>query len=208
MRTVVRSATPGLQANGAGALTKAGFKSGRLIVSTLAVLWLATACQPGEYDKTDHPVRTSEAFGLRFHYPADLYLARFERDQGESPRLSIVLVEDLPINVAYVHGRATELMEGPPMITIDVYENPDALAVDDWFRDRTNWASRAFDVRTGVAGSREYLEYRWDGLYAGRSVVFSSNAYVYVLSVTWLDASDRLPAVFDRLLDSRDPASP
>lgn len=163
---------------------------------------VANGCDAVKDDEFRLAYHDAREVGLRFGYPADLYLARVDRAAGEVPRVSIVLVENLPTSVAYVRGTATEPMEGPPMITIDVYENPGALSVNDWFRDRTNWGSRARELRTTVAGGRALLEYRWDGLYAGRTAMIAGDGYVYVLSVTWVSEGDRLPAIFDALLSS------
>jgi len=179
-----------------------GCRIWRRFLVTFILAALANGCGGVKDEENKLAYHDAREVGLRFGYPADLYLARVDRAVGEAPRISMVLLENLPTNVAYVRGTATEPMEGPPMITIDVYENAEALSVYDWFRDRTNWGSQARELRTTVAGGRELLEYRWDGLYAGRTAMIAGDDYIYVLSVTWVSEDDRLPAIYDSLLAS------
>jgi len=170
------------------------------ILAALALAGLSAGCHSAKSGAPSVYEHDVAEFSIRFQYPADLYVVRFDREPGDVPVLSIVLVENQPMNVSYINGSTTEPMEAPPMMTIDVYENPEALTAETWLQERTNWGSGALDVGTEYAGGKEYLGYRWDGLYAGKSAILVDHGYLLVLSVSWVSDSDRLPEVFDSIL--------
>ena len=137
-------------------------------------------------------------YGLAFRYPARLYL---QDKQGDgAPLLSLVLIEDEPLHRALLAGTVTEPMESPPMITVDVYANPESLGAAEWIGGQTNWIVADKHPEWLEAGGQSYLVFHWDGLYAGRSAVHAGPGLVYVFSVSWISEQDQLVADFADLL--------
>ena len=139
---------------------------------------------------------------LSFTYDAELFLLERSEVAGNASRLAIVLVEDEPMNRAYLNGTLTAPMDGPPMITIDVYDNPDELSAAEWVAEHTNWILRDKAPELVEVGGRSFLFYFWDGLYAGKSAITVHDDTIAVFSVTWISEDDALVSQFSDLLSS------
>ncbi|RJQ36329.1 hypothetical protein C4552_03515 [Candidatus Parcubacteria bacterium] len=135
----------------------------------------------------------SASHGFSFQYPKGYYLK--ENADG------VVLIEDTQANRDYLEGRASGQSEGPTSITIDVYANPNNLAPDAWLQQSTNWIKNFPQTPVGrTVSGISGLEYRWDGLYAGKSVIVSYGNNAYVFSVTWITDKDMILEDFDTIL--------
>lgn len=141
---------------------------------------------------------TSEKFGISFSYPNAYVLTEREVGNGERGHYAIVLtrVNDMPV---------PENGEGPPTITLDIFQNNlDKLTLDAWLTG-TNFsnfklgngqkASTTVDGTTGV-------RYDWSGLYEANSVVFLHRDNVVMVSGTYLNPADAIVSDFEDVLAS------
>jgi hypothetical protein len=139
--------------------------------------------------------------GVSFTVPEGLYLQEVSRP-GEVPPLSVVLVEDTRGNRDVLDGKSETAREGPPSITVDVYENPEGLPAQDWLQRDTNWTvANSSSTAVAVAGV-EGVTFSWSGLYEGKSVVLATDSRAYVIAVSWLPPDDHLVEHFEEVLDS------
>lgn len=176
-------------------------------MSILRVSWLSVpsflvllvACGADMDDPAAARYR-SERYDFAFTYPARLHL--HEKTGDFAPLLSLALVEDTPAHRDILAGRPSELTEAPPMITVDVYANPDGLDPADWVAAHSNWilADKQPEMRRIV--DLDYLIYHWDGLYAGQSAIHATPPWMYVFSVSWITPEDPLRADYDTLLET------
>ena len=138
---------------------------------------------------------------ISFTYPSDLYLKEVSR-VGESPELSVVLVEDTKENRDVIEGRADTPREGPISITVEIYENDDDLEAREWMTQSTNWTIANSSATPATVGGEEGVMYTWSGLYEGKSIVISKNSKVYVFTVTWMTEEDELLKDFNEIINS------
>ena len=93
-------------------------------------------------------------------------------------------------------------MEGPPMITIDVYDEAQAPTAEAWIAQSTNWILVDKPQEHVQVDGIDGVLFYWDGLYAGKSAVVLHHNRAYVFSVNWLTTEDRLLADYEQLLSS------
>ena len=153
--------------------------------------------QPGGISE-DLRTYQSEVYGFSFSYPDAYTLSEQEVGTGERSHYSVVLTQtrDLP---------PPENGEGPPTISVDVYQNNiDWLSLIDWLT-RTNFSnfklSNGTYASTSVSGV-EAVRYRWSGLYEGYTVAFSHRDSIVAVSGTYLTPSDAIVEDFESVLSS------
>lgn len=136
---------------------------------------------------------------LAFRYP-DTYLLE-ERDLGNAERrhYSITLAQKAALP-APIGG------EGPPTITIDLYQNDlDSLSTDTWIRASNDshfkLSRNGLIASTAIAGNPA-RSYGWDGLYSGRTIAIARPDYIYAFSVTSLTPEDAILDDFRSLLQT------
>ena len=137
---------------------------------------------PPQDDTT--PSYSSAEYGISFSYPEGYVLT--EKDlPGSAQRkhhvITLMRSADLPL---------PEAGEGPPSITIDVYQNNlDSLSTEAWVRNSSQSNFKMGDGRlasTTVSGLPA-LSYRWSGLYEGTTIALAQPRWVYALTVTYLE---------------------
>jgi hypothetical protein len=145
----------------------------------------------------------NSAYGISFEYPSGYYL-RERSNVGAPgyPQLSLVLVQDTPMNRDILDGKATEAMEGPTSITVDAYQNPKKISVRDWAENEADWRVEMKNSKTVVVSGKEGFSFEWDGLYRGKSILLANGEKIYVFTVTWLTPEDQIIKDFDMVLDT------
>lgn len=174
---------------------------GIIAIAAYIVMQPKKAPPIGDYVPTEPAMVTYATSSLSFAYP-ETYV-REERDapgSGLRKRHTIVLME----SDAAAH--IPEGGEGPTSITIDAFQNNlDRQTVEAWIR---NTSLSNFKLSTDEAltpttiGGRDGYSYTWDGLYRGESHVVSAGDDIYMFTVTWMSADDRIRQDFKELLQS------
>lgn len=170
-----------------------------LVGAGLYVVLRQETPQPGEGPRADSLRYESSQYGISFTYPSGYTLD--ERSvPGSGERLHHVITltrtEDLPL---------PENGEGPPAITIDIYQNDlDKLSTEQWIR---NTSASNFKLGDGTLASTTIsgwpaLSYRWSGLYEGTTIVQARTAWVYAFSVTYLEMGADIIQDFVAIRDS------
>ena len=117
---------------------------------------------------------------------------------GNAEREHYVIIltrrEDLP---------APENGEGPPTISFDLYQNNlDKTSLVDWVKGTNNSNFKLSDgtyTSTTVAGVPA-MEYSWDGLYRGDSVVFLHKDRVIMVTGMYLQPTDAIREDFEKII--------
>jgi len=99
--------------------------------------------------------------------------------------------------------------EGPPMITIMVFENPDNLSPEEWiakYPRRANYDPQQdgqwVTLTHSTVGGLDVVRYRPLGLYDNDAVVATQNGYAYLLIGSYSYPQDPIRTDFLYLLDS------
>jgi hypothetical protein len=136
--------------------------------------------------------------GVQFQYPDRYELS--SRTEGNAERQWDTLVL-LPKNYT-----APQYGEGPPTISMSVFQNPEGLSAAEWVRgdERSNWKLIVDDraSTTTTVGGLPALWYHFSGLYETDSVAVSANGKIFLFSVGWLEPQDQTRTDFQTLLKS------
>jgi hypothetical protein len=92
--------------------------------------------------------------------------------------------------------------EAPPALTIDIFAVKPPPSLEAWLKTerRSNANLQVGTFSLTKAGGQQAVQYIWDGLYRGESTAVYYGGRVYIFSVTYLDAKDRIRADYFRLL--------
>lgn len=139
---------------------------------------------------------SSDKYGMSFKYPT--YYHREERSvgNGEREQYTIVLMEDTEENRALREGRNNAPREGPPTITINVYQNNlDNLSLTDWLT-KTNASNFKLSVdgkySSATISGREAISYQHSGLYETDVVAFRHGDWLIAWSTQYLAPEDAI----------------
>jgi len=136
----------------------------------------------------------SQGFSLR--YPEG-YVQVEPKEAGEL-KVSFSLTEEWEAFLA-----APEAQEGPPAVTVEIFQNPENLPTVEWAagEKRSNLTAGTGDyVQVEVQG-KAGIAYGWPGLHDGLSVALADRGLVYVISVTYLTLEDRIVRDFPLFLE-------
>ncbi len=147
-------------------------------------------------DGPDAKEYSSTEYGISFPYPIGYTLMEYDEGNAERMMHSIVMVDE-----AYVNSPGTE---GPPALTMTIFENPEDQSIEDWIKGNSysNYKlSRDETLEPGMVDGKPALFYTYDGLYASAAVVTAHNGRIYMFTVGWLDTEDRIRIDFSSILD-------
>ncbi|MBI4079753.1 hypothetical protein HY414_00805 [Candidatus Kaiserbacteria bacterium] len=141
-------------------------------------------------------------YGISFEYPRTYLLREKEVGDAERRHYSIVLADAEALRNLPQNG------EGPPAITIDVFQNNlDQLSIEEWVRGMSfsnyKLSPDGLIASTSVAGVPA-LSYTWDGLYRGLSSVFAHKDNILMFSVSFFSLDDQILTDFNRVLSGLD----
>jgi hypothetical protein len=141
----------------------------------------------------------SAEYGITFSYPESYVLSEMDTP-GSGMRkhhvITLMRKVDLP---PPVNG------EGPPAITIEMYQNDlDKQTTEQWIRNTSasNWKLGEGNLTEITVAGLPALSYRWSGLYEGTSIVHAGPRWVYVFSVTYLEMGSDIIQDFVAIRDS------
>jgi hypothetical protein len=154
---------------------------GTRFLTVLAVLVLGAGiyfyvagflADPNNNNQQNTPISTdatysSDKYGISFSYPASYQLTEVDAEGSALREHHTIVLQrktDLPV---------PEGGEGPPAITIDIYQNNlDNRTTEDWIRgdSRSNFKLGDGTLSKVVVDDKDALSYRWSGLYEGTTV--------------------------------------
>lgn len=170
-----------------------------LLVGGLYFAWQRPAPQNNGQNSAALEQYLSVKYGLSFSYPTSYVLSEMDAPGSgmrEHHAITLTRKEDLPLPV---DG------EGPPMITVDIYQNNlDKQTTEQWIR---NTSASNFKLGEGRLASLTVsglpaLSYRWSGLYEGTTIVTAQPNWVYVFTVTYLEMGAPIVQDFVAIRDS------
>lgn len=169
-----------------------------VIVSDTTTVPMPATAPGGETEQSQRLTFTSDKYGISFSYPATYELSEINTGSGQREQHSIVLQRsvDLP---------APEGGEGPPSITIDIYQNDlDSQTTEDWIRNtsQSNFKLGDMTLRPTTIDGKAALSYRWSGLYEGTTIAIAQPDWVYAFNVMYLEMGDDIVQDFVAVRES------
>jgi hypothetical protein len=127
---------------------------------------------------------SNPAYGISFTYP-EKYLLEERDAPGSAMRahhvITLINKSDLPL---------PEAGEGPPAITIDIYQNNlDSQTAEGWARNtsESNFKLGEGRIASTTIGSFPAISYRWSGLYEGTTIALARQNWIYAFTVTYME---------------------
>lgn len=176
-----------------------------IVVASIGYMVMRTPVNSTENPNTQEEPRivlasySSEKYGISFVYPDSYVLAEMDAaGSGEREHHIITLMRrtDLP---------APEGGEGPPAITIEMFQNNlDNQTTEGWIRNtsQSNFKLGEGTLASTTISGQPALSYRWSGLYEGTTIVTSKPQWVYAFTVTYLEMGAPIIQDFVQIRDS------
>ena len=141
---------------------------------------------------------TNNTYGLSFSYTDSYILDEEEVGNGERSHYTITLS---PKSAFPLPAGG----EGPPTITIDVYQNNlGNLSLDSWLRN-TNFSNFKLSdgkyTDTTISGSPA-VRYHWSGLYEANTLAFIHKKSIIAISGMYLSQNDEVVKDFNSVVSS------
>jgi hypothetical protein len=133
---------------------------------------------------------------LSFEYDDSAYVLT-----ENPPRVTLTLKEDFES----VQKGERAGGEGPPMIVIERFDNPNNPGPLEWaeqYPQLSNYNLKMGGVSNTTVASFPGIRYQADGLYPSRNVIFSDGRRIFYLHGQYLDQNSRLYRDFDKIVDS------
>lgn len=175
-----------------------------IVFAVLILIAGALAFVYGEKPESVKEAQFFKDFGVSFSYPGNYFIGIKQSLSGEREQHTIVLAEDTPENRRVFAGEEPG-REGPPTITISIYQNNLDSYTAKSFVEGTSFSN--FKLSDGVTkevlvGGEPGLRYRATGLYENVNVVVARSDYVYMFTAFYLTPEDKILSDFDKLLDT------
>ena len=134
--------------------------------------------------------------GVSFSYPTNYGLSSHHEGNAERGWDVLVLLPK-----GYVPPKDGE---GPPTISMSVFDNPEGTALDKWVTgdSRSNWKLAAQNGGLGslTVGGEPALAYKYSGLYETDAVAVMHKGKVFLFQAGWMTPQDTIRSDFLNLL--------
>ena len=144
---------------------------------------------------------SSDELGLSFDYPAS-YTLETQADGNEERSWTTLIMVETSILEEY---EASGAMEGPPAITVQVFDNVEEYELEEWITTTSysNYKLATDEVLLqGEVGGEPARAYAYSGLYENNSIVVAHEGRIYMFTVSWLTQDDQNINDFGNLLES------
>lgn len=95
--------------------------------------------------------------------------------------------------------------EGPPTITLSVFENPDNRSPASWAETNPNYSNVSLmrgDFESATVGGEEAIHYLVDGLYLTKTYVVSHGEFIYLIAGSYLEEGSLIHEDFRPFVES------
>jgi len=143
---------------------------------------------PTETPPAGGVIYESSSTGFSFAYPDTYVLVRAPESSELLEGVTLMIKSDYEELEA-----STEPREGPPSITVMVYNNALGASPSQWVMAQpqlSNYGVATSDVLPTLVSGMEAVRYSWSGLYQGESVAVSHQNRIYIFSASWLTPED------------------
>jgi hypothetical protein len=141
-------------------------------------------------------VYDSSTDGLSFSYPSSYKL--------DEHQLDITTMKGKYLTLTPKNVQVPQDSEGPPGLTVEIFENPRNTALADWLKEITSGTPPVEGASTtsiAVAGEPG-IKYQATGLYESDNVATKHGTHIYVFSASWLTRQDQTLRDLDTLLST------
>lgn len=101
--------------------------------------------------------------------------------------------------------------EGPPMITVSIFKNPNNLSLNAWAESNksySNYGMKDGEPATLTISNANAIRYKSDGLYQADNVVIGNAGLIYLVSCAYVDELSSMHKDFLELLGSIEISDP
>jgi hypothetical protein len=165
-----------------------------LVVGIVAILALVGAFH--YYKRSQQVVTPTEAVtsivysnvadGVTFSYPSTYALETHELDiEGMKGKYLTLTPADIEL---------PDAGEGPPGITIEIFENKKRISLEKWLESNTHGTSALashWKPDEQVVGGEKGITYTASGLYESDNIAVSHGEKIYVFSASWATRDDQ-----------------
>jgi hypothetical protein len=149
----------------------------------------------------DRPLKTfyNPTYGIALNYP-DNYEVLEHDVSGEGTKHHEIIIGDKTML-----ANAPKNGEGPPVMMIDIFDNPGNSTAEKWVKSTSNsnfQPSSDSLLATTTIASENAVAYVWVGLYRGTSIVFTHKKSIYMLSVMYNSPDDQIRKDFAEVASS------
>jgi hypothetical protein len=146
------------------------------------------------------PLKTfyNPTYGIALNYP-DNYAVQEHDATGAQKHHSIIIGDKTALSNPPANS------EGPPAMTIDIYDNPTHQTPEKWIKNNSfsNYKlSQNTTLATTTVATIPAFAYPWDGLYRSTSIVFPQKDKIYMLSVGYNSPDDQIRKDFAEVVAS------
>lgn len=140
----------------------------------------------------------NQVLGLSFSYPSRYKLTEREVGNAERGHYQIMLA------MSETPSEPEIPREGPPAITIDIYQNNlDRQSLTDWLdTNDSNYKQAISPLASTTIVGQEAVRYTWDGLYRGDTTAFVYGSNIFAFTVTYLGVEDQIRNDYQAVLSS------
>jgi hypothetical protein len=158
------------------------------------------------HDVRPEKTYTNESFGFSFRYPEN-YVLEDRGNIGTGHRgHHVIILTDSAVGAVPEdsEGLVPSAAEGPPAITIDIFQNLEAYDALTWVKGSNDSNYKLGDGTHEAANvdGVPAIAYRASGLYESNNVVFTEGDAIYKFSVTWLTVEDKIRNDYAGILDT------
>src|SRR3989344_9293164 len=142
---------------------------------------------------------SNATYGISFTYPEGYVIGEVEAPGSE------IHTHHSIVSMQKEHLPLPENGEGPPAITIDIYQNDiDHQGTEEWIRNtsESNFKLSEGRLATTTISGFPALSYRWSGLYEGTTIAVARPRFVYVFTVTYGELGAPIVQDFVAIRDS------
>ena len=175
-----------------------------IVVLLLVALGILFFLNKESVEKNVASVYKSEEFGIEFSYPKNYFVGFEESFSGERSQHFVVLAEDSQENRDVFSGKSPD-REGPPTITVAIYQNNLDNYTAKSFIEGTNFSNFKLsdDKLAEVSvGGENGLRYHSTGLYENENMVIARSDFVYMFTVFYLTPTDQIVSDFEKMLET------
>lgn len=153
-------------------------------------------------NETELVTYRSAELGVEFEYPETYTLETHNQDTTEREWTVLTIIDSEVLRSARENGAS----EGPPAITVQVFNNPENYSMEEWITELTQYSNSHLandsELLSGEVGGVPALAYLYSGLFETHAVVVAHEDKIYFFTVDWMTQEDISLRDFGYLLES------
>ncbi len=146
--------------------------------------------------------------GLEFTYPTGpngYVLGEADASESSGGNIKTIILMQTKDKKSIDKNGASVGGEGPILITINVFSNPDGKQAGVWAIENptlSNIGQRTTEPRGEVVGGENAVRFYMGGLYTSDNIIVSNRANVYIINGMYIDSESQIKKDFSPIVSS------